>query len=120
MAYLSDLTSIQPYSGWRNSASSGEKEALDYVEDTVAGFSNLQEMGLEVERQSFDVYTSTEFWDSGMFITVNQQEVEISAEGLRASRYDRFLALYLDSDGTINDSDANPLFGQWNSSYHSR
>lgn len=109
LAYLSDLTSIQPYSGWRNSASSGEAEALDYVENTFAGFSNLQQMGLEVERQSFEVYTSTEIWDSGMSITLNQQDVEVPAEGLRASRYDRFLALYLDSDGTINDSDSNPL-----------
>jgi len=109
LAYLSDLTSIQPYSGWRNSASSGEVEALDYVENTLGGFSNLQQMGLEMERQTFKVYTSTEIWDSGMSITLNQQEVEVPAEALRAARYDRFLALYLDSDGTINDSVSNPL-----------
>ena len=75
----------------------------------MGGFSNLQKMGLEIERQSFDVYTSTEFWDSGMYISVNQQEIEIPAEGLRASRYDRFPALYMDTDGLINDSEANPL-----------
>ena len=59
-AYLEDLTSIQPYTGWRNSASSGEVEGLDYVEKTLGTFSHLQDGGLELERQSFNVYLSTE------------------------------------------------------------
>jgi len=29
LATIETLTSIQPYSGWRNSASTGEAEALD-------------------------------------------------------------------------------------------
>ena len=36
--YLEDLTSIQPYSGWRNSATEGEAEAMDYVATTLGDF----------------------------------------------------------------------------------
>jgi hypothetical protein len=71
LAYLEDLTSIQPYSGWRNSASSGEAEALDYVQSKLDEFSNLQQMDMELERQSFPVYMSTEIWDSRLLLTVD-------------------------------------------------
>jgi hypothetical protein len=107
-AYLEELTSIQPYSGWRNSASSGEAEALDYIEEKLHEFSNLQDGGLELERQSFKVYLSTEIWDSGLHLTINGQEFQVPAEGLRGSRFDRRLAVYFDSDGTINDSNLDP------------
>ena len=108
-AYLEDLTSIQPYSGWRNSASSGEAEALDYVEAKLTEFSNLQTTGLELERQSFNVYLSTEIWDAGLTLTVNNQEIKVPAEALRGHRYDRYLAAYFDSDGVINDSNPDPM-----------
>jgi hypothetical protein len=108
-AYLEDLTSIQPYSGWRNSASSGEADALDYVQGKLGGFSNLQAGGLELERQSFKVYLSTEIWDSGLTLTINGQEFQVPAEGLRGNRFDRQLAVYFDSDGTLNDSNLDPV-----------
>jgi hypothetical protein len=108
-AYLEGLTSIQPYSGWRNSASSGEAEALDYVEAKLLEFSNLQDGGLELERQSFKVYLSTEIWDSDLTLTVNGQEIKAPAEALRGNRFDRSLAVYYDSDGNINDSNPDPI-----------
>jgi hypothetical protein len=108
-AYLTDLTTIQPYSGWRNSASSGEAEALDYVAGKLQGFANLQSLGLELERQSFPVYISTELRDSRLTLTVNQQPVEVPAAGLRGSRYDQALATYFDSDGFINDTHTDPV-----------
>lgn len=108
-AYLADLTAIQPYSGWRNSASSGEAEALNYVAETLKGFTHVQSLGLELERQSFPVYISAEFWDSRMTLTVDRQPVEVPAAGLRGSRYDQALAAYFDSDGFINDARSDPL-----------
>ena len=35
LGFVEDLTAIQPYSGWRNSASSGEREALDYAAENT-------------------------------------------------------------------------------------
>jgi hypothetical protein len=108
-AYLEDLTSIQPYSGWRNSASSGEAEALDYVEKKLHEFSSLQSRGLELERQKFSVYLSTEIWDSRLILTLNGQEIEVPADGLRGSKSYRSLADYFDSDGIRGDLNPNPI-----------
>ena len=108
-AYLEDLTSIQPYSGWRNSASSGEAEALDYVAGKLSEFSSLQDRGLELERQSFAVYLSTELRDSRLALTIDNREIEVPAEALRGSRYDQQLALYFDSDALPNDSNSDPM-----------
>ena len=107
--YLEDLTSIQPYSGWRNSASSGEVEALDYVESKLDEFSNLQRLGMELERQSFPVYMSTEIWDSRLILTVGGQEIEVPADGVRGSRNLRPMAAYFDSDGALGDTSPNPM-----------
>ena len=107
--YLEDLTSIQPYSGWRNSASSGEAEAFDYVEKTLSAFSNLQNGGLELERQSFNVYLSTEIWDSSLNLTVDGQGINVPAEGMRGNRFDRQIAAYFDSDGAFDDSESDPM-----------
>ncbi|MGE5376669.1 MAG: M28 family peptidase [Bacteroidota bacterium] len=109
LAYLEDLTSIQPYSGWRNSASSGEAEALDYVESKLNEFSNLQGPGMELERQSFPVYMSTEIWDSRLVLTVDGREIEVPADGVRGSRHLRPLAAYFDSDGVLGDTNPNPM-----------
>jgi hypothetical protein len=108
LAYLEDLTSIQPYSGWRNSASSGEAQAFDYVAGKLAGFSNLQDRGLELERQEVEVYLSTEIWQTRLTLTVNHQKIDVPANGLRGSRRDRYLAAYFDSDGVLGDSEPDP------------
>jgi hypothetical protein len=107
--FLEDLTSIQPYSGWRNSASSGEAEALDYIVEKMTAFSSLKAAGLALERQSFPVYLSTEIWDSSLTLTVGGKETQVPAEGIRGNRFSRPMALYFDSDGVINDSDPDPL-----------
>lgn len=106
--YLEDLTAIQPYSGWRNSGSRGEAEALDYVAQQLDGFTNLQSNGLELERQSYKVFSSVELWDTRLLLTVQGQEIEVPADGLRGSRYVPQLALSLDSDGAANDAQRNP------------
>lgn len=107
--YLEGLTSIQPYSGWRNSASSGEVEALDYVQNQLDLFTNLKTEGMEMERQAFKVYSGVELWTTDVFMTINGQEYEVPADGLRGSRYDPKIALSLDSDGQPNDAEHNPV-----------
>jgi len=109
LGYLEDLTSIQPYSGWRNSASSGEAEALDYVEQTLEEFAVLESWGMELEREQFKVFLSTEFWETRLHLTIGDKEIEVPADGLRAARYSPRLASNLDSDGFFNDSANDPV-----------
>ena len=106
---LQDLTSIQPYSGWRSAATRGEAEALDYVAQRLSRFTKLREWGIELERQSFNVFISTEFWETRLQLTVDGSEFEAPAEGLRGSRWSRKLALMMDSDGVLNDTERDPL-----------
>ena len=109
LATLEDLTAIQPYSGWRNSGTEGEAEALDYVLERLDGFGYLQSLGLELERQSFHVFLATELWETRLELTVDGQEVEIPADGMRGPRDDIGQALRFDSDGTLNDSEPDPV-----------
>jgi hypothetical protein len=108
-AFMEDLTSIEPYSGWRNSATQGEAEALDYVTEGLDGFEYLQDLGLELERQSFHVFLGTELWETRLHLTVGGQEVEVDADGLRGPRDDVAQGLRFDSDGTLNDSTRDPV-----------
>ncbi len=81
--YLEGLTSIQPYSGWRNTGSSGEAEALDYVAGKLGEFSNLKSAGLELERQSYKIFITSELWEARLRLTVQGQEIDVPANGLK-------------------------------------
>lgn len=107
--FLGDLTAIQPYSGWRSAGSTGEAEAHEYVAEKLAGYAYLHEIGLDIERQSFPVFLSVEFWESRLYLTVEGTETEVPASGLRGSRYDTTLARNFDSDNSLNDSELNPV-----------
>ncbi len=107
--YMEDLTAIQPYSGWRNSASEGEAEAQDYVTQTIGRHEYLRELGLEFERQDFHVFLGTELWDTRLHLTVDGKETEVPADGLRGPRDDVTQALRFDSDGILNDSARDPV-----------
>jgi hypothetical protein len=111
-AYLEGLTAIQPYSGWRNSATQGEAEAMDYVAGELGELAHLQDLGLELERQDFRVFMATELWDTRLHLTVDGQEVEVPADGLRGHRDNVPLGLRFDSDGTLNDSAPDPVVVQ--------
>jgi Peptidase family M28 len=108
-AYLQDLTSIQPYSGWRNTATSGEAEGLDYVAEKLDGFKTLEDWGMELERQSFKVFMTTEFWETRLFLTVGSREIEVPTQGLNGSRWLPLLAQIMDSDGALGDAERNPV-----------
>lgn len=96
-AYLEDLTALQPYSGWRNSATEGEAEGLDYAAETLGGFAHLQSLGLELERQSFHVFLATEIWESRLFLTTNGQESEVPTNAISGHRKNLKQALRFDS-----------------------
>ena len=108
-AYLEDLTTLQAYSGWRNSATEGETEALDYVAGTLGDFAHLQSLGLELERQRFHVFLATEIWESRLLLTVDGQESEVPTNAIAGNRHEIEQALRFDSDGALNDADRNPL-----------
>jgi hypothetical protein len=106
---MQDLTAIQPYSGWRNSATEGEAQALDYVADKLGEFAYLDSLGLELERQDLRVFMSTEQWESRLHLSVDGQEIEVPAAGLRGPRDDVTQALRFDSDGALNDDARDPV-----------
>jgi len=107
--YLEDLEAIQPYSGWRSSATQGEVEALDYVAATLDGFAALQGAGMSLERQQFRVPSATELWETRVHLTVGGQEVEVPADGVRGHRDNMALAKRSDSDGRLNDTERDPV-----------
>ena len=92
LGYLEELTNIHPYAGWRNSGSSGEAAALDMVVGKLGEFSTLKSRGLELERQVFDVYLSTEIRATRLTLMINDQEIEVHANGLHGSRLNRRVA----------------------------
>ncbi|MFN2189233.1 MAG: M28 family metallopeptidase [Candidatus Promineifilaceae bacterium] len=107
--YIEELTDLQAYSGWRNSASEGETEAMEYVADTLAEFTHLQSLGLEIERQSFHVFLATEIWESRLFLTIDGQESEVPANAVSGHKEKIEQAIRFDSDGALNDRARNPL-----------
>jgi len=111
-AFMEDLTAIQPYSGWRNSATEGEQEALDYVAGKLGQMEYLESLGLEIERQSFRVFNATELWETRLHLTVDGHEVDIPADGVRGQRDNVSLALRFDSDGTLNDATRDPMVAE--------
>jgi hypothetical protein len=103
------LAAIRPYTGWRSAGSQGEREALDAIETALSGFSYLQGLGLEVERQSFRIFMGTEFRQARLRLTLDGRQVEVLADGLRGRRDSLPQALQFDSDGMPNDDEPNPV-----------
>ena len=110
--FLEDLTAIESYSGWRNSGSEGEAQALDYVAGTLQEYNFLEGLGLALERQTFHVFLATELWETRLELVIDGQEVEVPADGLRGPRDDLGQAIRFDSDGAFNDSARDPVVGQ--------
>jgi len=106
---LEALTSFQEHSGWRGGGTEGEKEALDYIHAQLSELEWLSEMGMEIERESFNVFLATEDHTTSVYFNVGDQSVEIPADTMRGSRDDLSLIMNLDSDGKLNDMDPNPV-----------
>lgn len=108
-ATITDLTSIQPHSGWRGSATTGEKEAINYLQVRLDALSWLKERGMTQEREEFNVFLGTEDHTSSVFLTGPDGEMEIPADAIRGNRDDPLLALNMDSDRNLSDSELNPI-----------
>ncbi|MCX7683332.1 MAG: M28 family metallopeptidase [Anaerolineae bacterium] len=109
LSFLEELTAIQPYSGWRNSATEGEAEALDLLARKLEEFEYLQSLGMALERQHFRVFLATELWETRLYLTIDGEEVEVPASGIRGEREDIGRALWFDSDGQLNDKARDPV-----------
>lgn len=106
---LEALTSIQQHSGWRGGGTEGEKEAFDYIQRRLSELQWLTDIGMEIERESFNVFLSTEDHTTSVVFFAGDQPVEIPADTIRGPRDDVSLITKLDSDGILNDQDPNPV-----------
>lgn len=109
LAFLQDLTDIQPHSGWRNSATEGEAQGLDYVQKTLGEFKYLSGLGLELERQTFHVFLAVESWENRLELDLGGRDLQVPADNIRGHRDDIAVAIRFDSDGTLNDAERNPV-----------
>ncbi|HEX2978810.1 MAG TPA: M20/M25/M40 family metallo-hydrolase [Anaerolineaceae bacterium] len=107
--YLEDLTAIQAYSGWRTAATEGESQAVDYVTEKLQGLDFLQNNGLELERQTFNIFLTTEIWQTSLELTVDGKSGSAPVSAMRGHREDLSAALRFDSDGQANDTERNPV-----------
>ncbi|HUV72748.1 MAG TPA: M28 family peptidase [Anaerolineae bacterium] len=109
LEYTEALSEIQPYSGWRNSATSGELEAVEYAAGVLESFPKLVETGMTVEVEEFNVFMATEVWDARLSVTIDGQEYQIPVCAPRGPRDDTQLAASFDSDGSLGDVERDPL-----------
>jgi hypothetical protein len=109
LGYVEALAAIQPYSGWRNSATTGEQEAVDYVGGVLDSFTRLKEMGMTVEQEDFNVYMASEIWQAQLRMQVDGQEYVVPVNPPRGPRDDTRIAASFDSDGVLGDRDPDPL-----------
>ncbi len=106
---IEGLSSIRPHAGWRNSATPGEAEGLDYVARRLSALPYLQGLGLGLERQEFAVYLATELRTARLRLTVDGQEMDLPVDAQRGPRDDLAAALRFDSDGQANDTRPDPV-----------
>lgn len=106
---LEDLTSIQEHSGWRGGGTEGEKEAFDYIEAQLTKLEWLLNNGMEIEKESFNVFLSTEDHTTNVVFYIGDQAVEVPADAIRGPRDDISIITKMDSDGILNDQDPNPV-----------
>jgi hypothetical protein len=109
LGYVEQLTQIQPYSGWRNSATTGEQEAARYLAGELDSFHTLKQMGMTVEEEEFRVFLATEIWQAELHISIDGQEYQIPVNAPRGPRDDLEVAAHFDSDGQLGDEEPNPL-----------
>ncbi len=108
-ATIDALSSFQYHSGWRGAGTAGEKGALNYVQSQLESMLWLSEMGMEIEREHFNVFLATEDHTSRVFFSDGSKTYEIPADAIRGSRDNPDLVKYVDSDGVLSDQNANPV-----------
>lgn len=109
LATIKTLSEIRPYAGWRNSATVGETQALDWVQQEIQGLDQFVPDGMEVERQNFHVFLSTETHQAGLTLAIDGKQLNLPVDTIRGNRDSIDLALRFDSDGKLNDSQSDPV-----------
>jgi hypothetical protein len=109
LADLEHLTSIGRGAFWRNSGSRGEYEAFEFLASRVEGLGTLRAHGATVERTAFRLPLAAELWEASLHIEVGGSVRDVPAGALTGNREDVVRALRFDSDGSLNDSDRNPV-----------
>ena len=103
------LTTIEAYSGWRSAGTVGEKQAADYLQTQLNAFTFLTENGMTIAQEDFTIYSTQEIWDAQLEVVVDGATVSIPAESPRGDLNDLAKLMQFDTDGTLNDTDPNPL-----------
>jgi hypothetical protein len=109
LGLLEELTSIRPHRGWRTSTTSGEAEALDWIESSLSELWFLSLRGLEVERETFRTFTGVEFWETTVTLRRDDEDFTAPADGAAGHRDVIPWAIRFDSDGVLNDRNRDPV-----------
>ena len=107
--FLTRLTSINEHKGWRGAGTSGESQAVDLVESELDKLEWLKSQGMTVERESFKVFAASQVHASSVVLTVGEKTLEIQADTPRGNRDYINLTAQMDSDGSLTDTDENPV-----------
>ena len=107
---LRELSAIGGDALFRTSASRGEEAAFELVAQRLGALPFLAAAGIEIERQPFRTYLGGEAWEARLFLRPpGGTEAEVPAHALQPHRDDLARALRLDSDGSLNDTDRDPV-----------
>ena len=106
---LDTLTAIQPHSGWRGSATPGEAEGLDYLQQELESLEWLTAQGMTQERESFNVFFGTVDHASSLILSDGERTAEIPADAIRGNRDDPVSAMRMDSDGIFDGPAEDPI-----------
>ncbi|MGQ9626586.1 MAG: M28 family peptidase [Anaerolineae bacterium] len=108
--YVRTLSSIEAYSGWRSAGTEGERQAFDYIEGVLSSLDNLRAMGMRVEREEFRIPMATEIWETELEIALSPgRRYTIPASASWGPRDNPNLASQMDTDGSLQDVERNPL-----------
>ena len=108
LGLLEELTAIRPHRGWRHSTTSGEAEALNWIEAGLADLDFLSAVGLHTERHSFRTFTGVDFRETT--VTLRRDGVDFTAPADSSPGHRDIIenALRFDSDGVLNDRNPDP------------
>ena len=106
---LADLTQIQAYSGFRSAGTQGEQEARTYIQDQLAQLDWLQNLGMIVSEEPFEVFMTTEFYENRLEIVTDGISIIVPVSAMRGNRDVVVDAMRMDSDNVLNDRDRNPV-----------
>ncbi len=109
LEFLTRLTAINEHKGWRGAGTPGESQAVDLVESELANLEWLKSQGMTVERESFNVFVASQVHASSVVLSAGGKTLEIQADVPRGNRDYINLTSQLDSDGSLTDTDENPV-----------